>query len=147
MARKKRKSSHAIVRYRAPAAAKPIIIRTTSAPTKHKKRGGRRHHGGGGGLLGGLSGGSGLIGKAVPHFVAGAATGYILKNFDAQLPTVPVIGKTGLVALAALYFGGGKPGLITEVGKFAAGLAGYQLGHDGKISGDESEAHGLRSQV
>ena len=112
-----------------------IVVRPVGGATHHKRRGHRRHSGGGA-LLGGLGGGSGIVGKAMPYAIGGAIVGYIDKQATLPIPTIPVLGKMGTVAALAWFFGKGHPGIITEVAKAATTLAGYQLGKDGKVSGD-----------
>ncbi len=53
-----------------------------------------------------------------------------------KLPAVPVIGRTGAAAIVLDYFSGRSP-YIRKTAIAAAVLAGYQLGHDSKITGDE----------
>lgn len=81
--------------------------------------------------------------------LGGAGYGLIEKMFP-NLPTVPLLGKAGTVALACYFF---RPkGILADVGFAAAVLAGYQLGKDGRISGDDDDfvvpqVRGVASQV
>ena len=55
-----------------------------------------------------------------------------------KIPEIPLIGRKGALALGAYWWsrsGGGK--LARDVALVAAALAGYELGKEGKISGDE----------
>jgi hypothetical protein len=85
--------------------------------------------------------------------LGGAALGFIEKSFGASLPTVPLIGRKGTIALGAFYLGKGKGGLWRDVAIAGAVLAGYELGATGKISGDDmvgevvSQVSGLAAQV
>jgi hypothetical protein len=70
--------------------------------------------------------------------MAAAVVGYVEKEgWLAKLPTIPVIGRKGALALAAHYYskhGGGR--MARDVAVVAAVLAGYELGLKGSISGD-----------
>lgn len=80
--------------------------------------------------------------------IGGFLYGVIEKNFGAQLPTLPLIGRAGSIALAAYFFGGNRGGIIADVGKAAAVIAGYQFGTTGKVSGlIPPQVQGLAAQV
>jgi hypothetical protein len=82
------------------------------------------------------------------HAVGGFVYGIVEKNFGAQLPTLPLVGRAGSIALACYFFGKGKGGLVADVGKAAAVIAGYQFGTTGKISGEiPSQVRGVAAQV
>jgi hypothetical protein len=82
--------------------------------------------------------------------IGGAIYGFIEKSFPG-LPTVPLVGRAGTVAIAAYFIGkrgGMGGGIVQDVGKAAAVIAGYQLGSTGKISGNiPSQVHGIAAQV
>ena len=131
----RRRASTALTVYRsAPriSAPRPIIIRQ-SAPLQRRK--GRRRRSGGGGVSGFLSGGGGIIAVGVTAAVIGMAeSGGLL----AKLPSIPVVGRKGALAIAAYYYsrhGGGS--LSRDVAIAAAALAGYELGSKGSISGED----------
>jgi hypothetical protein len=141
------KRSTAIVRtipVRAPA---PVIrIAAPRAPTagKTKRRSHRRS-----------SASGGITGKTVLSAgIGGAALGFIEKTFP-NIPTVPVLGRAGTIALAAYFLsrrgGTGMGGIARDVALAAASIAGYQLGKTGKVSGDEvlgdDELSGIAAQV
>ncbi len=114
--------------------AAPIIrINTPRAPAKRRGRGRRRSSSSSMGLGGIASGG------IVPAAIGGALFGFVVKSgYVDRLPAIPVIGRTGTAALLLNYFskhGGGQ--MARNAALAAAVLAGYQLGHDGKITGDE----------
>jgi len=69
--------------------------------------------------------------------LGGAAFG-LIEKMGPTLPTLPVVGRAGTVAIAAYFFGGKKAGLARDICLAAATLAAYQLMHDGKIAGDDS---------
>ncbi len=125
----KRKTSTAIVRptFTVPRAAAPIIKVSAPRPIAHKKKGHRRRSGAHSGSLNQAS--------LQANAVGGVIYGFIEKNFGAQIPTLPLIGRAGAIALGCLVFGKGRGGMIADLGKAAAVIAGYQFGTTGKISG------------
>lgn len=68
--------------------------------------------------------------------VGGFAVGFIEKQWGAQLPNLPFIGRKGALALGA-YFLAPKNKLFRDVGIAAAAVAGYELGKTGTVSGDD----------
>lgn len=126
MAKKTAHRSTALTR--APARApQTIVVRPVSGTTtRHKKHGGGRRKGGR------LSSEKQLMAMAIGGLVAG----FVDKSAVA-LPTIPMLGKMGTVALAAHFLGKGAPGIITDVRNAAAAIAGYEMGSTGKIAGDE----------
>ena len=139
--RKKRSMARtrtSIVRYTAPRTAAPIVIRT-SPRTSHKKKHHRRHHGGGETLS---------TQRLTSLALGGAAFGFIEKSFGAQLPTLPIIGRAGTITLIAYYFSKGRGGgILKDVARAGAVLAGYQIGTTGKISGDYTLAGEVAPQI
>jgi hypothetical protein len=131
--RKKRSSPMArtrtqIVRYAPPRTVAPII--RVSAPRASHKKKHRRHHGGGDGALSQQ--------RLISLALGGAAFGFIEKSFGAQLPTLPIIGRAGTITLVAYYFSKGRAGgILKDVARAGAVLAGYQIGTTGKISGED----------
>lgn len=94
-----------------------------------------------------------MIGLAI----GGAVYGFLEKSFP-TFPTIPMLGRAGTIAVAAHFigkrsgFGGQAGGIVQDVGLAAAVIAGYELGRDGKISGDldgeiPAQVRGLASQV
>jgi hypothetical protein len=134
---KRRKTSTAIVRT-IPVRAPTPIIRVTAPRTQHKKHR-RRHHSANGGGLNQAS--------MQSHAIGGFLYGVIEKNFGAQLPTLPLVGRAGSIAIAAYVFGKGRGGIIADVGRAAAVIAGYQFGTTGKISGIAPQISGIAAQV
>jgi hypothetical protein len=83
----------------------------------------------------------------VGHALGGAAFGLIEKTFP-TLPTLPILGRAGTIAIACHFLGGNKPGLMRDIACAAAAIAGYELGNTNKISGDYGYGvHGVASQV
>lgn len=86
--------------------------------------------------------------------IGGAVLGFIEKSFP-TLPTVPIIGRAGTIALGAYFLSrrGGMGGtILRDVALAASAVAGYQLGHTGKISGDvmgdvAPQVSGIAAQV
>lgn len=72
--------------------------------------------------------------------IGGALYGYAVKSgLVAKLPAIPVLGRTGTAAILLDYWarhGGGQ--IAHRAARAAAAIAGYQLGAEGKISGDLS---------
>ncbi len=111
-----------IIRVSAPRAAKPVRRRS------------RRRSSSGGMNIGGI-----VSSEAIQMAVGGALYGYAVKSgLVAKLPAIPVLGRTGTAAILLDYWsrhGGGQ--IVHRAARAAAAIAGYQLGHEGKISGDD----------
>jgi hypothetical protein len=151
MAKKRRKTATAtrtqtkIIRMNAPRAAAPIVVRTSSTPARPKVHHRRRSHVGG-------SGGA-LSGKSIAGVVIGGALlGWIEKHYGAKLPVVPVLGVKGTIAIGAFF--AHKQGFAREITRdiciAAAATSGYQLGKEGKVSGDvdgDDYVNGVAAQV
>jgi hypothetical protein len=129
--------------------ARPQIIQVAS-PTRRRSSGGsrkpkRRHH-----RRAGASTGRTMMGAAI----GGAVFGFVEKSFP-TLPTLPFLGRAGTVALVCYFLnkkGGMGGSIIRDTGLAAASIAGYELGKDGKISGDDvdgipAQVRGVSSQV
>lgn len=78
--------------------------------------------------------------------LGGFIYGYIEKNVP-QVPTLPLIGKSGTIALAMYFLGGKSPGIMADVGNAASVIAGYSFGSTGKVSGVASQVSGLAAQI
>jgi hypothetical protein len=141
----KRRTSTAIVRavpVRAPAPVIRIAAPRPVQPKKPTRR--RRHHSSGGGR--------GIVATAI----GGAVLGFVERTFP-SLPTLPIVGRAGTVAIAAHFIGrhmsGGVATIARDVSIAAAAIAGYQLGKTGKIEGDDvmgdivPQVSGIASQV
>lgn len=74
------------------------------------------------------------MGSAVGGFIFG----FVEKTWGAQIPALPIIGKSGAVALAC-YFLAPKHPIIRDVGISAAAIAGYSFGKTGVVAGDYDE--------
>jgi len=135
MAKRRRKASTAIVMrptFAAPRAAAPIIRVSAPRAAPAKRRHHRRRSNGTGGAL--------SFQRAGGLALGGAIFGYLQKqDFYNKLPTLPVIGRTGTAAIGLVYLSkrAGSHSMIRDTAIAACVLSGYQLGHDGKISGDE----------
>jgi hypothetical protein len=128
-----------IIRYRAPAAAAPIIKYRTRKPAKVKRRGGKRHHGE-----------RGLQKAMISSGVGGYALGLLEKQFP-NLPSLPILGKKGGAALIG-YFVAKQGGTLGQIGRdvalVAMGIAGYEYGTTGKVTGDlAKQVSGVAAQV
>lgn len=138
----RRKTSTAIVRVPAPRTSAPII--RVSAPRAPKAK--RRSRRGG-------SPAKQSENRIVKAAIGGAAFGFIEKSFP-NLPTIPMLGRAGTIAAAAYFLRGKLPAIAQDVGVAAAAIAGYQLGKEGKISGDDyvdgdiaPQVNGIAAQV
>lgn len=111
---------------RAPA---PIIRVSAprSAPVKHRRKG-RRHSSSHGGSL--------TLQHIVAAGIGGFALGFVKKTFP-TLPTIPILGRSGTIALGAYFLRGHiKSPIVRDVALAAAAVAGNELGSTGTISGD-----------
>lgn len=115
-----------------------VVVVPAPAPIQRRRRGGggrrrrssgrrRRSRGGFG------SSGSGMN-QMVGHAVGGFAVGFIEKSFP-NLPSLPIIGKKGAIAIGAYMLRGQSP-ILLDVAKAAAAISGYQLGSTGAVTGD-----------
>ncbi len=140
--RTKTQSRAIVVRERSPA---PIIRVSAprATPVKHKRR---RKGGGGGGRSIGSATGSMSATKSGSLALGGFIYGYIEKNVP-QVPTLPLIGKSGAIALIAYFMGGKNPGIIADIGNAASVIAGYSFGATGKVSGLSTGVGGVAAQL
>ncbi len=116
-----------------------------AAPVKHHKRR-RAHSGGGGSGKFGSATGAMTPTKSGSLALGGFIYGFIEKNFP-QIPTLPVIGKSGAIAIIAYFAGGKSAGIIADVGNAASVIAGYSFGSTGKVSGLAPQVSGVAAQV
>jgi len=132
-----------VVRERAPA---PIIKVSAprAAPVKKGKR--RRHGGGGHSRSIGSATGAMSATKSGSLALGGFIYGYIEKNVP-QVPTLPLIGKSGAIALIAYFMGGKNPGIIADIGNAASVIAGYSFGSTGRVSGLTPGVGGVAAQI
>lgn len=110
--------------------------RRRSGGTTRRRSSGRRRRSGGGRRS--YGGGSSLQKTMVAHAVGGFAVGFIEKSFP-QLPSLPLVGRKGAIALAAMFLANKHP-IISDIGKAAAAISGYELGSTGSISGEDNIA-------
>ena len=117
------KAAAPIVRVSAPRAAPKRRSPVRRRRSSHRSSGG----------IGGI-----ISGEAIQMAIGGALYGYAVKSgLVAKLPAIPVLGRTGTAAILLDYWsrhGGGQ--LAHRAARAAAAIAGYQLGHEGSISGD-----------
>ena len=127
--RKARASSRTSVKIiKAPA---PIVRVSAPRAPARRRRSPRRKSGGFN--VGGL-----VSNEAIQMAVGGALYGYAVKSgLVGKLPAIPVLGRTGTAAILLDYWARHGGGMIAHrAARAAAAIAGYQLGNDGKISGD-----------
>jgi hypothetical protein len=141
--RTKTQSRAIVVRERSPA---PIIRVSAprATPVKHK----RRRKGGGGGASRSIGSATGSMSatKSGSLALGGFIYGYIEKNVP-QVPTLPLIGKSGAIALIAYFMGGKNPGIIADIGNAASVIAGYSFGSTGRVSGLTPGVGGVAAQL
>ncbi len=106
-----------------------IVVRQAASKPAKKKGGHRRGH---------QSAEKVLMGMAMGGF----ALGFVDKS-GTSIPTIPLLGRAGTIALAAHFIGKGRPGLLTDIRNAAAAVAAYEMGSTGKIAGDEGVSGGL----
>jgi len=145
---KRRKTATKTITVRERSAPQTIKVSVPrAAPIRAKTRRRRSHGGGhrrgvGGGATGGMS-----LNKSGSLALGGFIYGYVEKTFGPQLPALPLVGKTGAIAIAAYFLGGKSPGLIADVGNAASVIAGYSFGSTGKVSGLAPQVSGIAAQV
>jgi hypothetical protein len=114
-----------------------------AAPIKRVKHR-RRHHASSRGGMGGATGAMSMS-RSGALALGGFVYGYIEKNVP-QVPTLPLVGKSGAIALIAYFMGGKSPGIIADVGNAASVIAGYSFGSTGKVSGMAPQVSGVAAQ-
>jgi hypothetical protein len=147
MAKRRKSSGPKTITVRERISPTPIRISVPRAAPIKKRRAGRRRSHAGGGILSHGTGGAMSAKKSTSLAVGGFLYGFIEKNWGSQLPTIPLIGKSGTIALAAYFLGGKSPGLIADVGNAASVIAGYSFGSTGKVSGLAPQVSGIAAQV
>lgn len=142
MAKRRKTATRTVVVAPAPRAAAPIIKVSAprAAPIKRRKHHSRKR--------GGISRG-GDSKEFIGVGIGGAAVGFVEKTWGANIPTVPILGRMGTVALGCWIarkqgFGGN---LVRDMGIAASAIAGYQLGLTGKISGEDDVVGALAEQI
>jgi Flp pilus assembly protein TadB len=99
--------------------------RQRAVTTTKKKKHPRRHSGNGGD--------SSMLNTLGYPAGAGLILAYIEKN-SVNVPTVPMLGRAGTLAIASWYFRKHDKRLVKLAAGFAA-IAAYQWEHDGAIAG------------
>lgn len=74
------------------------------------------------------------MGSAIGGFVYG----FVEKQWGAQIPSLPVVGKSGAIALACHFLAPRHP-IVRDVGIAAAAIAGYSFGKTGVVSGFDDD--------
>ena len=67
--------------------------------------------------------------------VGGFGVGFLEKQFGDKIPSLPLVGRKGAIALG-IYFWNPKNKIARDVGVAAAAICGYELGSTGSISGE-----------
>jgi hypothetical protein len=115
-----------------------IVVRPVAAKTTKHHKGGRRGRGK-------ASSEKTLMGLIVGGFILG-----FIDKSGTSIPTIPILGRAGTIAVAAHFFGKGKAGMVTDVRNSAASVAAYEFGLKGSVSGDDAagdDALGGRGRV
>jgi len=136
MAKRKKTTKATSVRTQVIRTPAPIV--RVSAPRAPARRAAPKRRRRSSGRVGGGGGRSprALVNPAL----AGGAVGLLVKSgLIDKVPNIPVIGRVGAAAIGLNYFGGSSP-LMRDMAHGLAFLAGYQLTHDGSISGDDDFA-------
>jgi len=116
--------------YRAPRSRAAIQVHETVRMVPAPRR--RRHHSGLGLSLGGLGAWSGVL---IPAGAGYAVASLEASDFWSNVPSLPLLGKKGTLALALQVTGLGRSGWLREIKVGCALLAGYELKKTGSISG------------
>lgn len=145
---KRRKTATKTITVRERSAPQTIKVSVPRAAPIRAKTRRRRHHGGGGRRIGGGGATGGMsVNKSGSLALGGFIYGYVEKTFGPQLPALPLVGKTGAIAIACYFLGGKSPGIIADVGNAASVIAGYSFGSTGKVSGLAPQVSGIAAQV
>ncbi len=90
---------------------------------------------------------SNIQNRMIGHAVGGFAVGFLEKSFP-TLPSLPIVGKKGAIAIGAYLLRNQSP-ILVDVALAAAAISGYQLGSSGVISGsyDDDDVSGLAAQM
>ncbi len=105
--------------------------RSSGAVTTRRRKGGVRRH-----RSGGIGGSDKtfrdtLIGVGIGGF----GFGWLMKHYANQIPTLPMVGKSGTIAIAS-YFFRGQHKVVRDIGVAAAAIAGYSFGKTGAVEGE-----------
>lgn len=122
--------------------AAPQIIRVSGGGGGvRRRRSGRRRHGGGHGGFTTTTLFNGAMG--------GALLGFVDTAIGTKLPTIPMLGRAGTIALGCYLLGKGKGhGMLRDMAIAAAAVAGYEIGTKGSISGViPAQVRGIAAQI
>jgi hypothetical protein len=133
----RRKTKTAIRTIRVPRAAGPQIIKVQApraAPVKRKTHRRRRRST----MLGSIGGSASR--SNIDVAIGGGLYGLAVKaGLIDKLPAIPIVGRTGTAAILLTYASQRNMGgeLVKRMAIAASVLAGYQLGTEGKVLGDD----------
>lgn len=123
MAKRRKSSTRTITRTVTPT-VKVSVPRAAPLARKHKVKHRRRS--------------AAASGTSVSSLMADAVVGYVMGYLDktgTAVPTVPVLGRAGTLAVGCYFFRGSMPILRRAVAPLVS-IAAYEMGRDGKIAGD-----------
>jgi len=106
----------------------PAPVARRSGGTIRRRRRRRSSSAGGG------SSGASYKNKLIQTGIGGFGYGVIEKFVGDKIPEIPILGKSGTIALGC-YFLGRNNAMIRDVGVAAAAIAGYSFGKTGTVSG------------
>jgi hypothetical protein len=132
MPRKKAsRSTVTVSRPRAPSPARggPVVVVRTAAQKTAKRIGRARASG---------RGASSFKSKLLGNAIGGFGVGFLEKSFGAKIPSIPVVGRKGAIAIG-MYLFAPKNEIAQNIGTAAAALSGYEMAKEGKISGYDDD--------
>lgn len=125
-----------------------VVVVSPPAPMTRRRRSGggfRRRRSSGRRRSRGVGGGSNIQNRMIGHAVGGFAVGFLEKSFP-NLPSLPIVGKKGAIAIGAYLLRNQSP-ILSDVALAAAAISGYQLGSSGVVTGYDDEVSGLAAQL
>jgi hypothetical protein len=116
-----------------------IVVTTPAAPVRRRRSGGTTRRRPTKSRRRTLNGGkasfkSRLMGVAM----GGAAFGFVMKQWGDKIPNLPLIGRSGAVALGCYMFAGNSK-LVQDMGIASAAIAGYSFAKTGVVEGDDDD--------
>ena len=132
---KRRTASRTVTKVVRMSSAAPIVRVVTPRALPARRRHHRRRS------SGGRIGGGLIANDAIQMGIGGMLYGYAVKSgIVANLPALPLLGRTGTAAIILDYFGRHGGGQICQrAARAAAAIAGYTLGLEGTITGDAND--------
>jgi hypothetical protein len=117
-----------------------VVVSAPSTPARRRSSSPRRRARARGGIrrrVGTALGAAGLRSRIGGAALGGWGVGMVEKYFP-NLPSLPVIGRKGAIALA-VYAMQPKHKLLQDLGVAAAALSGYQFAKENKVTGNDDD--------